>query len=132
MCITYCHRRSILYWNHEDCAAQCELARGPHGGCADCRHRQGALCGLTRAPLPGTGCCHWNVVLVGGPQVVTPAMLELLGMADGETAADALARWDAPYQVDGSRQVVVDPGRLGIPAVYGVGTESVGDEVWPW
>jgi hypothetical protein len=59
-------------------------------------------------------------------------MLELLGVAGGETAADILARWDAPYQVDGSGQVVVDPGKLGIPAVYGLGTEVAGNEVWPW
>jgi hypothetical protein len=66
-------------------------------------------------------------------QVVTHAMLEPLGMVRGETVAQVLARWDAPYRAldRRGRVVLVDPGQLGVPEVaYGIGT--VGEDEFPW
>jgi hypothetical protein len=136
MCVTYCHRKRVLYWNHEDCADWgCELAEGPHESCETCRHWRGRVCWLTNAPLPDSGgCCHHDVGAAQGLQVVTREMLEPLGIGPGETLADVLARWDAPYeQLDRRGEaVVVDPDMLGIPVVYGAGTESEGEEIFPW
>jgi hypothetical protein len=60
-------------------------------------------------------------------------MLEPLGIGPGETVADVLSRWDAPYEQLDERglAVVVDPDALGIPAVYGIGTE-LEEESFPW
>ena len=129
MCVTYCHRRGVLYWNHEDCTSlTCHLAEGPHGRCEDCRHRQEALCRLTNGPLPDSGgCCHCNVDLVQGRQVVTPAMLELPGVGEEENMVDVLNSLEAPYRVDETGRVVVDPDELGLPFTYGRGTESQDD-----
>ena len=132
MCVTYCHRRRVLYWNHEDC--DCDLAQGPHGRCETCRHCQAGICRATNAPLPEAGgCCHWGVELTRDWQVVTLAMLELLGVAPTETELGVLVRWDAPYHLQNSRMWVA-PGELGLPDVYGAGTETtgVGEEGWPW
>jgi hypothetical protein len=134
MCVTYCHRRQVLYWNHEDCSSQtCPLVNGPHGRCDDCRHRRGDICRLTNAPLPESGgCCHGNVALAQGLRVVTRTMLEPLGVGAEEMVAEVLERWGAPYEVNGRGQVVVDPDELGIPTVYGLGAEAVGEEAFPW
>ena len=135
MCITYCFRTGVLYWNHEDCGVHCDLARGPHGRCQTCIHRAPAdTCRLTHMPLPEAGgCCHHNVPAAWRWQVVTRAMLEPLGMARGETVAQVLARWDVPYRPwdRQGRIALVDPSRLGLPEVaYGMGT--VGEEEFPW
>jgi hypothetical protein len=134
MCVTFCHRTSVLYWNHDDCAGHCRLARGPHGRCRTCTHREEAVCRLTRAPLPEAGgCCHHNVPAAWRWQVVTRAMLEPLGVTRGETPGQVLARWDAPYRALDrlGRVVLVDPGQLGVPEVaYGIGT--VGEDEFPW
>jgi hypothetical protein len=93
------------------------------------------MCRLTHAPLPGTGgCCHHEVVLVQGWQVVTRAMLEPLGIGARETVADVLSRWHIPYERgDQPGEVaLVDPDQLALPATYGVGTETVGEEPFPW
>jgi hypothetical protein len=134
MCVTFCHRRGVLYWNHASCAVEtCDLARGPHGRCETCRHCQADICRATNAPLPDGGCCHWNVALVQGRVEITPAMLELLGSGSGETMDQVLERWEVPHhQLGPLVQVWIDPDELGIPAVYGMGTETVGVEAWPW
>lgn len=136
MCVTFCHRRSVLFWNHEDCAGHCNLAYGQHGRCESCRHWRGAICWLTNAPLPEAGgCCHHNVAPAWGWQVVTRAMLEPLGAGAEETVADVLSRWDAPHRCldEQGLAVVVDPDTLGIPIItYGVGTEAADEEPFPW
>jgi hypothetical protein len=136
VCISMCHRLQILYWNHEDCGVHCDLAHGPHGRCETCGHRAPAgMCRLTHAPLPEAGgCCHHDVALLQGWQVVTRVMLEPLGIGAGETVGDVLARWDVPHergdQPGGA--ALVDPDQLALPATYGVGTETVGEEPFPW
>jgi hypothetical protein len=115
----------------------CALARGPHARCETCCHRaQAGICRLTNAPLPeADGCCHHNVAMSRGWQVVTRAMLAPLGMGDRETEADVLSRWGVPvHQVDRhGRVVLIDPDRLALPeTAYGVGTETVGEEPFPW
>jgi hypothetical protein len=134
MCVTYCHRKHVLYWDHEDCTEHCELAERPHRSCETCRNRRGTVCWLTNAPLPESGCCHHNVGAVHGLRVITRKMLEPLGIGTDETPAQVLTRWGAPYgQLDDrGLVVVVDPDRLGIPPVYGVGSETVRDEPFPW
>ncbi len=132
MCVTFCHRRRVLFWNHEDCLFEsCPLVAEEHGRCHRCMHRQGELCGLTRAPLPSWGgCCHWNVGLVEELQPVTPEMLEPLGVTAAEPAAAVLTGLDAPYRVDEQGQVWVDPADLGLPTIcYGIGTETAGGTV---
>jgi hypothetical protein len=124
----------VLYWNHEDCWRHgCKLGSGPHAGvCRDCRHRQGEICGLTRCALPGdgAGCCHYDVEPTSGPQAVTAEMLMPLSAAAGLDAAGIsllLAELDgAPHTIrDG--MVYVDPDRLGVPEVYGVGENDWGE-----
>jgi hypothetical protein len=98
------------------------------------------MCRLTHAPLPEAGgCCHHNVALIRGWQVVTRAMLEPLGIGAGETEADVLIRWGVSAhlswdQVDRRGQVaLIDPDQLAAPeTAYGVGTETVGEEPFPW
>jgi len=48
------------------------------------------------------------------------------------TVAEVLERWGVPYGVNSRGQVVVDPGELGIPTVYGLGAETAGEEAFPW
>ena len=118
----------MLFFNHDDCLPQfCPLARGPHHPCQTCRHRQGNLCGLTRAPLPETGgCCHWNVDLVNDPQVVTLDMVTILGVGANETVAEVLDGFEVVYEVDEAGRVWVDPDDLSMPgSVYGRGTDCM-------
>ena len=125
MCVTFCHRCSILYFNHEDCPLQlCPVKADIPGTCDDCFHRQGHLCGLTRAPLPQSGgCCHWNVALISGWQVVTADRCALLGPGANESVADLLTGLDAPFTPNANGQVSVDPDALGLPETYGQGTD---------
>ena len=130
MCVAFCHRQRALYWNHEDCSFEfCPFIVEEPRGCYSCQYRQpeGNICGLTRAPLPAVkGCCHWNVELVTGRQWVTPEMLIPLGIVGPEPAVDILAGLEAPYEVDAAGRVWVDPGHLGLPETYGVGTNELG------
>jgi hypothetical protein len=77
MCVAICSRRLVFFWTHDDCARDiCPLAGVMHSPCRTCRHRRDDdTCGLTRAPLSETGCCHWNVTPVEGRLRVTPAMV---------------------------------------------------------
>lgn len=129
MCVTFCHRRRVLYFNHRDCAPRdCLYAGQVEGWCETCRWRQGELCGLTRQVLPATGgCCHWNVEVTQESQVVTPDLLVLLDVQPGEDLAAALAWWDVPYR-EQAGQVLVDPEELALPETYGLGTEQEDDE----
>lgn len=127
MCVSWCHKLNLLYWNHEDCSpALCDLAGRIEGLCQDCRHRAGTLCGLTRAPLPDQGgCCHHNVTLARGAQPVAQADLILLWPDPAESVTAILDRLEAPYTVAGDGRVLVDPDELGLPERYGTGTEPV-------
>lgn len=137
MCVTFCHRRRVLYWNHESCSFDfCSLTVEEPGRCQSCRYRQGGdFCGLTRAALPAPagrgGCCHWNVELVTGPQPVTLEMLAPLD-AGPEPAETLLSGLDAPYEVDPDGRIWIDPDRLDLPEVYGLGTEALAPEWMDW
>jgi len=131
MCITWCHQRQILYWNHDNCHPfDCPKANEKHGRCENCRHRlegeDRLLCSLTRAPLPQAGgCCHYNVKLIAGPQKVTLAVVEMLGPGSNETVRDVLDGFDVAHQIDGQGDVWVDSDELGLPDIYGRGADEL-------
>lgn len=85
------------------------------------------MCALTQAPLPTAGgCCHWNVDLVSGPQMVTLDMVTMLGVGANETVADVLDGFEVAYEVDETGLVWVDPDDLSVPgSVYGQGTDCL-------
>lgn len=138
MCMTWCHRRQILYWNHEDChPVDCPQVNEKHGRCDDCRHRleeaERVWCGLTRTALPAQGgCCHWNVEIGQGPQEVTRETLVLFEPSPLEPEVFVLVRQEVSYQSDGSGRVYVDPDELGLPYTYGLGTDCLPEEGWDW
>lgn len=126
MCVTWCHKTRVLFWNHDPCSFEfCPLVAEQHGYCASCRHRRGETCALTGAPLPcEQGCCHWNVEPTSGPQEITLRMLAPLGVEPHETVVNVLDSLSTPYQVDPQGNVWVEPARLGLPFTYGLGTED--------
>jgi hypothetical protein len=124
-----CHCRQILYFNHEDCQPiDCAFVNERHGLCQDCRHRRvdgdRLSCGLTRMALPAQGgCCHFNVELVSGPQLVTREMLTVLRISRYEAERAILEGEDIPYHTDDQGGLWVDPDELGLPHTYGLGTD---------
>lgn len=133
MCVTLCHRRKILYWNHDQCL--CPFAGEAHHSCRSCRHRQDGLCALTNGALPDSGgCCHWGIEPVSGQVRVTPAVAApLVGFydaaknilppgipyeaRDGEWWVSAeyvglLNDLGIPYQADGQGGLLIDPDGL--------------------
>jgi hypothetical protein len=135
MCVAYCHRRRLLFWDHEDCPpADCEFAGGPHGPCDSCLYQENDICLLTHAPLPAQrGCCHCNVVLVQGARRVTQEMLSLLNLDANERLAEALEERNVRYHLDEvSGLVLIDPDSLPAPLTYGLGTDHLADERFDW
>jgi len=126
MCVSLCHRRKLLFFNHEDCRpVQCAFTE-PAGNCGDCRHRQGNVCGLTRATLPASGgCCHFNVnPITDDTLTATTNTIALLGLRTGERIETALDAYDVYYEVsDDTGEVLVPIDDLAIPDIYGQGTE---------
>lgn len=133
MCIAFCHRQAVLYWNHADCSFEfCPVVAETPRHCNSCRYRQDDICDLTRAPLPEQGgCCHWNVEPVTTPQQVTLEMLTPLN-AGPEPTEELLTSLDAPYELDTAGQIWVNPDRLGVPETYGLGTEDLVSEMLDW
>jgi len=87
---------------------------------------------LTRAALPAAGgCCHRNVTLSDDPQPVTAETITLLWPSDGTVITTLLDNLDVPYTVDDTGQVWVNPDDLGLPEVYGQGTEPPGEPELP-
>ncbi len=125
MCVTYCHKRAKLFWNHDTCPISlCQFAGLNRDKCVDCCYNIEGQCGLTRAALPATGgCCHWNVTPAQGAQPVTAETLTLLWPSDGTPITAVLDTLDTPYTVDAAGQLWVDPAELGLPEVYSQGTE---------
>lgn len=128
-----------MYWNHDPCSFEtCPFVAEEFKGCYSCRHRQpaGDICSLTRSRLPTTkgrgGCCHWNVELVTGLQMVTPETLAPLGIVGSEPVEELLVSLDAPYELDTAGQLWVDPDRLSVPEFYGLGTEELAPETLDW
>ena len=123
MCVAWCHRRRTLYWDDENCPPwYCKFSLQYHGRCHDCGHFDGRMCKLTRSVRsPEAGCCHFNVCLTTGKQIVTPQMLRMLGAHPSEDAQDVLQRLDTEFYVDGGI-VSVDPDELDVPPIYGIGT----------
>jgi hypothetical protein len=137
MCVSWCARKGVLFWNHSDCQpADCQFATETHGRCRDCRHKQDEICGLTRAPLPSVagsgGCCHWNVGPVSGLQIVTRSMLAPLGISIEETEEFVLRRLDVPYRLGTQGEVVVDTSSLATPFIFGEGSEHLPEEELDW
>jgi hypothetical protein len=133
MCVTYCHRQSVLYWNHDPCSFEfCPFTVEDHGSCNSCRHRQDEICGLTRARLPDMGgCCHWNIELGTGLQPVTREMMDPLAIGP-DPIRDVLDALEVSYETDEAGQVWVDPDLLSLPETYGLGTEDLAPDLWDW
>jgi hypothetical protein len=139
VCVSFCHKRRLLFFTHEDCPPlQCRWTDPAlWGRCEDCRHGHNGRCGLTNAPLPvpGGGCCHWNVSLVGGEQAIGPEQVQLLpAYGVGQTVGEILGSYGISYDCDGDGRPLIDPDELVLPVVYGRGSDSVddGDGVWAW
>jgi len=116
--VTYCHRRHLVYWNHEDCAEDiCPVAGEAHGSCQSCRHRRGdESCALTNAPLPQAGgCCHWNVTRTEELVQVTPGMVAPLA---GFFEATKMVLADFPHRISDNEWV--------IPVEYSHDLEALG------
>lgn len=87
MCLQLCHVRQIILDNDLSCSPHCPpIYREAHSedSCVMCAHRvdrkiegKGALCNLTRLPLPkAQRCCHWNAtILTDEKMIVTPDTL---------------------------------------------------------
>lgn len=127
MCLSYCHRRNVLWWNHASCrAADCAWAAGnfpEHWRCVSCPHRQGEQCGLTGMALPVRGgCCHFGVTRVHG-QVVVPGRALNYVWRDGLAAELGWA--GVNYEMDAAEGTVqLDVDELAAPFIYGEGTEE--------
>ncbi len=134
MCVSFCHRKTVLFWNHESCDARdCPVAAGPHGDCATCRHSRGGMCDLTRAPQPADGgCCHHNVAVVAGRVEVSWDMLAPLLIRPEELVEQFLRDYDVPFYRGPQARVLVDPADLNLPRTYGIGTEAAGEEDMDW
>lgn len=135
MCIAFCHRRRLLFWDHEDChPADCEFAKGPHGSCSSCLYQENGICLLTHAQLPvQRSCCHSNILLVQGARRVTQEMVGLLNLDANEHLAEALEERNVRYHLDEvSDLVLVDPDNLPVPLTYGLGTDHLADERFDW
>jgi hypothetical protein len=124
----------VLFWNHEDCdPRECELAAGPHGPCATCRHYQTSVCALTNAPLPASGgCCQHDVAPVSGLLEVSWDMLAPLRIGPEEMVEQFLRDYDVPYRHGPQAEVMVDPDDLGLPQTFGLGTEHLAEEDFDW
>jgi hypothetical protein len=131
MCVTFCHRKRILFWNHDSCL--CSVAdEEDYESCQTCLHRRGKICALTNeAILKSGGCCHCGVQMVAGVVQVTPAMAApLVGFFDAvknvmpkdipyqtvnrdwQVSAEYTPKLDElgiPFQVNGQSGVVVNP-----------------------
>lgn len=134
MCVTFCHKLNRLYWDHEDChPALCSFAGKSQESCATCRHKNGETCRLTNTVLPQEeGCCHYNVNLIQGPQVVTTEMVSLLEVMPDEAMAEALTYRNVSYQQGSEGEILVDPDELPLPTTYGRGTDHQADESFDW
>lgn len=135
MCVSFCHRRNRLYWNHEDCdGAWCELARAAHSPCQTCRHFRETNCALTNSPtLPAAaGCCHHNVLPLSGARLVTAELISLLEIGSQEVVAEALESRNVRYRPGSDEKIFVDPDDLPLPFVYGLGTEHDRVDDFDW
>lgn len=152
MCVSFCPRRRVLFWNHEDCEPrECAFAVGPHGSCATCRHHrdsvcaptevgrqtpvcpQPSVCALTNAPLPEVGgCCQHDIKAVEGLQEICWDMLAPLRIGPDETVEQFLKCYEVPYVHGSCSEVLVDPDDLGLPQTFGLGTEHLDDEEFDW
>ena len=64
MCLTFCHRRALVYNNHTcDVCEDCTHRLGGAGRCEQCIYYAGNdVCDLTKSRVPRwRRCCHWNV-----------------------------------------------------------------------
>lgn len=137
MCLSYCHRQAVLFWNHRDCqSAACRYAPALLGRtagtagwqCATCIHRVEDHCGLTGAPLPERGgCCHYNVTLAQG----TISVERMIGYPWAVSPAAALDTLGVAFTVRGG-QIEVELGELvhSTPDIYGRGTDPPEEEPW--
>lgn len=128
ICVSFCHRRRILYFIHQDCSlVACRYADPvAHGKCESCCHKRGDLCYLTNARLPNSGgCCHYIVELVRGEQVIGLEQVRLLEPSPGQSVAGVLDDYYIDTYVQFNGKVLLDPDGLPLPETYGLGTDKL-------
>lgn len=124
MCISFCHRKRILYLNHSDCSPiWCEFAgHSDYGLCETCHHRDGQMCTLTHRPLPAErSCCHHNVAACREPIALTDERIAVLRLFD-QPVRELLDEYGVPYRVD-DQTITVHPDDFVLPRTYGKGTD---------
>ncbi len=126
MCLSLCHVRKMLYFNHEEdlcftCAHNWPATADP---CVDCLHYQseGAVCLLTSMKIPWRGwCCHFDAVPIEGRLTVTQDVVEPALLRDHGSLADIFWSFgiEAVLAQDNVGQSVA-VADLVVPWVYGV------------
>ncbi len=121
MCLTFCHKRNILY--DSDTNEVCDVCPdnwGQYKSCQTCNHRRDKQCGLTSAPIPeDRWCCHYNVIQVDGTVLVE--MEQLKGQSVRSLGLrHAFQIWDTEYSDEGDGQYQVILSSLAVPLVFGM------------
>lgn len=125
MCLTWCHKRSVLIdTDTDDVCGMCVHNLPPAGGihCATCCHKAGSVCQATGAPLPERlWCCHHDVSLNEGQLTVTTDHLRgALRFVEMPHVLDLYGAVYCGHGPDGSYSVELES--LSRPAVFGVST----------
>lgn len=132
MCLTFCHKREILYDSDtDDVCGMCQHNFPDGKRCESCTHQQrgAATCALTAAPLPmRRWCCHhslWRRYLPGEGERVfgTHHLKGYLRLRPLETV---LTEYGVEYEPTGGDLCRVQMASLSVPLVYGVPVEH-----WP-
>lgn len=127
MCLQWCHVAHQLIDNDFPCAHCPPERRFAHTGrtCAACRHFVAAarLCTLTHEDVPGSACCHYDILPDSGQRFVrredvAMGLLERYGVAEvaglferSETAPECEPQGEGAW---------VELADLAVPEVYGL------------
>lgn len=128
MCISYCHKRNLLYLNHYDCDHyNCDFAADDKlTSCDDCTHAEGNTCRLTMNPLPlNRCCCHGNVPIPSNDEtdLITLDKVRLIASPFDTSIADVLDDYDVPFRINDNGDIEIAINELALPKHYGYGAE---------
>ena len=143
MCLTYCHRRDLLFDSDtDDVCGVCSFNFQDEKTCDVCVHQTSAkslsderACALARAPQPARRwCCHCNVQPKSGWRGLDPSGKDMRGhlrrlcvdlpWANHATPmAVVLEMYGAEYQSNAQGEYTLNLDSLAVPLVYGVPVE---------